>query len=160
MQVFQFKLLHRVLPCNHNLKLWKKRPTTMCFNCICPDDTIEHMMLNCRVVKGLWTWLKDRYCDVKGIEIELTIENCLLGLITPNSSKRNKLKWQWNWLAMQLKYFIYSMHQQNKPPKLIIFIRALHATFNIIQAGLSTKREKESFEEHWRPWVEVLLECE
>ncbi len=155
MQTFQFKVLHRVIPCGHNLKIWKKRPSTMCFNCTCPDDTMEHMFLECRLVKGFWTWLRDRYKDVKGVDIPLTVENCLLVMIT-----QDKLKWQWNWLALQLKYFIYSMHQQEKQPRLIVFIKTLHATFNIIKAGFKTDREHKSFDEHWRPWVKVLEECE
>ena len=50
---FNYKVLHRILPCNVNLVKWKKKNSKQCQLCY-SDETIEHLLYNCIFVKTLW----------------------------------------------------------------------------------------------------------
>ena len=50
---FNFKVLHKILPCNENLKRWRIKASDECDVCGLPQ-TIEHLLLTCRYVTPLW----------------------------------------------------------------------------------------------------------
>ena len=54
---FQFKIIHRLLITNKQLKLWKLKDTETCTFCETQVETIEHLLSDCNVSKNLWTEL-------------------------------------------------------------------------------------------------------
>jgi hypothetical protein len=50
---FQYKITHRIIACNYNLKIWKIREDSLCDTCA-ELDTIEHMLYNCEEVNTFW----------------------------------------------------------------------------------------------------------
>ena len=52
-QNLQFKVTHRIMACNYNLKIWKIKPTDQCDYCQ-ESDTIEHHLVDCKVAKNFW----------------------------------------------------------------------------------------------------------
>ena len=62
---FQYKILNRLLNCNHNLYKWKKSDTPLC--CYCDSiDTIQHHLFECSVSEAFWkrvcAWLRSVMC--------------------------------------------------------------------------------------------------
>ena len=50
---FNFKLLHKILPCRHNLNMWKLVNNERCYFCD-NIETVEHMLFYCKNVKHIW----------------------------------------------------------------------------------------------------------
>ena len=50
---FNFKILHRYLPCNYNLYKWKKRQDDICSLCGVKED-IVHLLFNCVFARIIW----------------------------------------------------------------------------------------------------------
>jgi hypothetical protein len=54
-QCFQYRILHRILPCNNWLKQIKIKDTNICNDCN-QIDNIQHFLLYCHKIK-YWFWL-------------------------------------------------------------------------------------------------------
>ena len=50
---FQFKITHRILACNYNLKIWKINESNCCDFCS-EVDTIEHFLVHCDNTYSFW----------------------------------------------------------------------------------------------------------
>ena len=57
---FNFKVLHGILACNKNLKIWKIRLDDSCDVCN-QIQTIEHLLFGCNYVKPLWEIVNTLY---------------------------------------------------------------------------------------------------
>ena len=57
---FDFKVLHGILACNKNLKIWKIRLDDSCDVCN-QIQTIEHLLFGCNYVKPLWQIVNTLY---------------------------------------------------------------------------------------------------
>lgn len=55
---FNFKLLHGILACNRNLKIWKIKTSDHCDICS-ETQTIKHLLFGCCYVKPLWQLIED-----------------------------------------------------------------------------------------------------
>lgn len=67
LQAFQFRIIHRTLPCNKFLSNIRILPTDSCTFCH-STDTIEHFLFHCPQTKAFWenlcTWF-DREVDIQ-----------------------------------------------------------------------------------------------
>lgn len=54
LQSFQYKILHRIIPCNHWLHTMKIAESSNCQHCHCDDDTISHFFIHCDSVTKFW----------------------------------------------------------------------------------------------------------
>lgn len=64
-----FKVLHGILPCNYNLKRWKKRESEKCALCN-KVETISHLLYECNLAKEVWQHVSRKLnynLDVKDI---------------------------------------------------------------------------------------------
>ncbi len=87
------------------------------------------------------------------VDIQLCEETCLIGI------KHKSIQvWQWNWLSLQLKQYLYTMQRAEKKPTILVFKATLRATVAVIKAGHKTDREKESFAKYWSAWEKVFDE--
>ena len=50
---FNYKVLHLILPCNHNLKKWGKSETDLCNICGTREDII-HLLFHCEHAQRIW----------------------------------------------------------------------------------------------------------
>lgn len=56
LQSFQYKIIHRIIPCNHWLHILKVKENPECDICKV-DDTILHYFIHCRMINNFWTFL-------------------------------------------------------------------------------------------------------
>ena len=68
---FNYKVIHKILPCNVNLKRWKKTENDKCSICGC-TETIEHLLYECMYAKSIW---KEIECIFK---ININIQDIIL----------------------------------------------------------------------------------
>ncbi len=137
MQEFQYKVLHRILPTNHRLFKMKKKgiPSVESPNCrLCgQDETLTHMLLYCPKIQHIWHWLQKVVFNIMNKTVELYTKNCVLGILS-----RKKEIWQWNWVSLQIRHYLYLMQQKIKIPSIQGFKAVLRSTIEIVKAGHSS----------------------
>ena len=67
-----FKMWHGILPCNKNLKMWKKKDTDACSICG-ENESVNHLTFDCRYAQNIWDYVKVR------LNIDLDYRTVLLG---------------------------------------------------------------------------------
>ena len=68
---FQWKFLHRLIPCNKYLYYWKKRETMECSICM-QIDSIEHRYLNCELASKCWKFISGIISKLCNSDVEVS----------------------------------------------------------------------------------------
>ncbi len=68
----QFKILHRILPCNKNLSKWKRSNTDKCSFCNEVED-IPHLLYFCKYANNIWNHVS------QALDIKLDVTHILFG---------------------------------------------------------------------------------
>lgn len=101
LQAFQFRILHRFLPCNKYLKNIRIRREDTCSFCT-ELNTTEHFLFACPMVRSFWgkitSWL-ERETDLRLI---LSTESVIFGV--PDTFQHTKVI---NFIILFTKFFIY-----------------------------------------------------
>ncbi len=87
LQTLQYKILHRIYPCNYWVSKWEPNTNETCMNCNIPD-TIQHFFYHCSNVQPLWTHFKNWWEVNMQEQIELTEIDIIFGKIPV--TKENK----------------------------------------------------------------------
>jgi hypothetical protein len=77
---FQFKILHNILPVNHNLHKWKVANTANCTFCQADEETSFQLFTECIVANSFWGHLVNFYSNLIGTRIWLTAKQKILGV--------------------------------------------------------------------------------
>ncbi len=109
-QSFQYRLLHRAIPCNvwlHNIKM---RNNSICSYCDC-EDSIHHFLIYCDKAKQFWrSWVK-WWLRISGVNLGSLssskdndeVAQCLLFGLQGNSD----VVLASNYCILNAKYYIY-----------------------------------------------------
>ena len=81
---FQFKLLHRILPCNCFLKMINIIDDDKCHLCQ-QKETLDHMFWNCQIVKAFWAYVEIWINDT--LKTSIKLDNCDVFLGFTNHSR-------------------------------------------------------------------------
>jgi len=83
LQSFQFRILHRIFPCNYYVSRWNK---TVDSNCeICKEtDTLDHYFYYCVSSSKFWLSLCQWIRSSLDMGISLSVEDVLFGLQAPS----------------------------------------------------------------------------
>jgi hypothetical protein len=100
---FQFKITHRLLACNYNLKIWKIRDNNYCDKCK-QIDTMEHMLINCEESKLFWKQIFNWWAANMKIWFEVGTYEIVFGI--PNDLSEHIVN-QLNFFIIVAKYYIY-----------------------------------------------------
>lgn len=147
LQSFQYRITHRVIGVNKNLKAWGLVDSDFCSFCSGEKETILHLFVECPVVKLLWEGLKVwllPHIDLGTLEAKIVI----LGDITVNI---NSL------ILIIAKYYIYSCKMGNRQ----LSLEGLKAVIKLeyeVELYNSQKNDKikRAFEQKWGTLVEIL----
>lgn len=143
-QAFQFRLIHRFLPCNkflNNIKI--KRNDTCSF---CPDsDTIEHFIFLCPLVQTLWKDIVQWFDRETDLQLNVSLRAYLFGV--PKDTPQAKVI---NFLLIFVKFYVYRQklfHQGSL--SLIHVLQELRARLQV-EKYLTTIENKPSHFNRWR----------
>ena len=118
LQVFQFKVLHRIIATRSFLHKAKLSDSPNCLNCDQVKESIEHLLLECPKVQAIWTHLLAKFNATEDMNLTLDPQNCLFGI---KSSKKEIRKW--NYIALILRFFIYKCRLNSQTPTKMLFTR-------------------------------------
>ena len=142
LQVFQFKIINRIIPTNKYLLKCNITSSSLCGLCLHNVETIIHMFWECPVIQELWQALQV-FFNSKGINIELNVQNILFGITVSNNNNRN------NSIIMLMKYFIFCAKYKEVVPIFSHFERFLQKRIDI-EREIAISKNKLNI--HLRKW--------
>ena len=78
-QIFQYKLLNRIIACQTNLKKWKITDHESCRMCG-NTEAIEHLFFSCPHTKSFWKQLQNWFCTSFQTNIRLSMVDILVSI--------------------------------------------------------------------------------
>lgn len=102
LQSFQYRLVHRLITCNHLLLRYKIRQDEACAYCN-GIDTLEHFFFQCPTSRNFWKLAVQWMRNASGQDLsDLTMKEFLLGV--PKTYQHAK---RTNFLLLTARYFIH-----------------------------------------------------
>ena len=108
--MFQFKLLHRILPTNSYLYKCNLKETELCNFCQETKETILHLFLECTVSKKLWLQIKTTLFQTCDVHIPCLSKDIILG--------SDQVELSINYFIVLIKYYIYLCWCKNEIPNI------------------------------------------
>lgn len=148
LQSFQFKLLHRILPCNKYLRNIRIKDSDLCEYCAV-TDTLSHFLFYCQKVTVFWESICNWFYQETNLDLaQVTCNEFLFGL--PKEAPNSKTV---NIILLNVKFYIYRQ-------------KMFHMSLLDITAFLREFRYKLKMEEHvcylegkpnkFRPWKGII----
>jgi hypothetical protein len=81
---FQYKITHRLLACNYNLKTWKIKQTNTCNYCD-KIDTIEHHLIECETTETFWRQVFNWWANSLKVWLQVDTYEVLFGIPNENN---------------------------------------------------------------------------
>jgi len=146
LQCFQYKILHRIFPCNHMLSKWKVVNNSSCSRC-CSVDTVEHFFFYCHECVDFWHLIENWFKTVTEVYIPLKVTNVLFGI--PFTRSQDKLLSVLNFIILHAKYHLYVCKKDNRPISLTSFLHYLKYTLRIEKDIAVMKQKQDQFNTLW-----------
>lgn len=102
MQSFQFRVLHRIVTCNHLLHRWRIKDSGTCSYCD-QEDTLEHFFYSCQLCRTFWVQVKNwLHANAKISLARITLKEFMLGV--PKDHPQALVV---NYILIWVKYFVH-----------------------------------------------------
>ena len=145
LQVFQYKILNRIVPCQSLLYTWKLAPDNKCENCNI-YDSITHYFYDCPMATLFWTQITKWLSNNCSIQIYLAKTDVIFGI---KSQKQNQFIYCVNYIIIQGKWYIYQCKMNKKNVFLLDFLVHLKNELSIEKYIYVCNGQLEIFAKHW-----------
>ena len=135
MCMFQFKILHRILPTNKKLLQYKIKNSSDCDYCGQEEESLVHLFCECDLSTGIWQDLVD-WLGKQGQRIEYFTDPSLDAVI--------------NRIIITTKESIFK-NKGGNPPKLIQVINSLKNQFKVERFTAKCNNKERFFRGFWSP---------
>lgn len=127
LQSFQFKLLHRILPCRKYLRTIRITEDDKCPSCG-EVDTLSHFFFHCLQVQTFWTMLCNWFSDQADIPLSnVNANEFMLGIPKENPQARIL-----NFIVLTCKFYIFRQRlYYNSRFELVAFLRELRTKLKV-----------------------------
>jgi hypothetical protein len=146
LQSFQYKLLHRIFPCNYKLFKWSIVESPKCNNCDLVD-TQEHYFFYCNESRSFWnsveTWLRELY----NVHIPLKITDVMFGI--PHRKTQDNMLYILNFVTVYGKWYIYTRKKECKRLIFARFKKYLKYTLSVEYQVAINKNKQSEFKNRW-----------
>ena len=102
LQSFQYRLVHRIIPCNKWLYDITIRDSSLCSFCK-EEDSLTHFFIHCKITKAFWISFFHWWHRTSGIDIQNTLDEHILFGYPGNNDVEDVL----NYCMLFGKYYIY-----------------------------------------------------
>ena len=134
LQTFQYKVINRLINCNHNLHKWKIKDSPNCNDCSIATDTVEHHLYSCPKTQMFWSRISKWIENVLEVKFQFTVCEILFGLLDYDT-KDYVIK-AINFVLLLGKWFINKCKTKNTDTHIFEFqtrvkskLQALHYIF-------------------------------
>ena len=148
-RIFQYKILHKILPTNKLLYIYNIKDDPSCDKCPNTIVDLEHSLHLCPVVLELWYTIAEWLSPEIDMFQYINSENIILGIYTEN-------KLLYNTIILAIKRYIYLNKCNNT---LITMIGAKFYLRNIMLLETNTQSEKGKMHyiQKWQPIFQKLV---
>ena len=144
-QSFQYRVLHRIIPCNHWLHKMNIADSPNCKMCD-TDDSLIHYFIDCDRVQNFWNFFHHWWYALtnKLLLIESTI--VIFG-IPENTPEAQVL----NFCLIMAKLHIYKTKQacEDKHINLYDYLRFLKSKLDLYYMNAEVELQQEKFDKNW-----------
>jgi len=148
LQSFQYRIIHRILPCNYWLKTITVIDKDICTYKYCQSkqqDTIQHYLIECAPVQAFWqsfvTWWNNlKFCKL----YPLVEENIVLGF--PGTTNEDIVL---NFCLILAKHYIYSIKRHQSQ---LFFLNYLNLLKNKLTIEYEIQQKNASLSNFYRVW--------
>ena len=148
MQSFQYKIIHRILPCNKYLSKWHDTITSECSYCMAEDD-ISHFLYCCPYTRPFWRKL-DTWLQVIGVQQSaVSCKEVLFGL-TAKKPHTTAI----NFTILQAKWYIFRKKINHDVLIWPEFVHDLKNRMEIERNVYVTKRKLNIFKDIYKHIIE------
>ena len=144
LSIFQYKIIHDILPTNSLLFKRKIIDTTKCPLCQDQIHDIRRMIVKCLFVITFWHHFHKWYTFGDDLKRSLSPTEILYGVI-----RRKKLNIALNHIVIIAKFHIYKSNINEIPPNFQAFLSLLKAKINIEKYIAFASHARESFSNKW-----------
>lgn len=142
MQAFQFRLLHRILPCSKYLYTITIRQDDLCLNCS-EQDTLKHFLFYCPKVREYWSNLELWFLNNTDLRLCISTKNILFGhaIIRPSDKATNTIilvakfyiyrQWLFHDTDINIPHFLLELRAKLKTEKYICRLEGKSNKFNV-----------------------------
>jgi endonuclease/exonuclease/phosphatase family metal-dependent hydrolase len=141
----QYKLIHRILAVNHNLKKWKRIDNSACKLCG-DEDTIEHFIFHCPDSTILWTSIMKWWKSEFEFSIPISILEVLFGIPNEINDKHINLL---NVVILHAKYYIYYAKKKEEKIDLYNYLLALKLELKLKKNYYKENNKINIFNDKW-----------
>jgi exonuclease III len=149
---FQYKITHRILACNYNLKIWKIRDSNCCEECK-EIDTIEHMLVQCASTYSFWKKILNWWAANMKMWFEVDTYEIIFGI--PNELDENIVN-QLNFYIIVAKYYIYKCKKTASAMDTYDFLLEMKNRLIMKKEIIDVEKQKQ-FDLRWGELAECLL---
>ena len=143
MQMFQYKILHRILATNSKLFLYKIFESPLCSFCNSENESILHLFCECDITTGIWQDIID-WLNSQGFNFEyLNDSQIILGDL--------RLDAVVNRILLTTKIAIFQNKEKSKPPTLFQVLSMLKSQFKIEKFNAEKTGKRKFFRGFWAP---------
>jgi hypothetical protein len=143
--MIQYKIIHRILAVNHNLKKWEKKENETCEFCS-EIDTIEHFLYQCPKTLKLWDSIQMWWKINFQFKIHISILEIIFGLPNEDNEKTINL---YNYVILYAKYYIYITKKKEKELFLYEFLLTIKKELNYKKERLLELNQTNKFNKLW-----------
>jgi hypothetical protein len=142
----QYKLIHRILAVNHNLKKWKRIDDDQCEVCG-KCDTLEHFIYECPDTLALWVSINNWWKNQFEFKIPITILEIIFGI--PNENGDNDINLL-NTMILVAKYYIYIAKKKKESINLYDYLLMLKNELKLKKVHYTENRRLQTFDKYWK----------
>ena len=143
LQTMQYKIIHRIFPCNYWVAKWKPETTEQCNRCL-SVDTLEHFFYHCYAVKTFWYTFTRWWSYNMGECVDLSDQNILFGYDGKTIWKKAL-----NYCILHAKSFIVKSSIVENDPFLVPFLMKVKSAL-LLEKTICVKNEQlENFEKYF-----------
>ena len=146
MRYFQFKILHRIIPCNSFLKTVKIIDDENCHLCL-ERETIEHMLWLCPIINSFWTNVALWINDTLKTKIKIDCNDVFLGLL--NHSKYVVI----NYVLYCSKYYLFQNRSNKSKPDIEILKGIIDSKIKDEKNYFYKINQVSNFENKWKGFI-------
>jgi hypothetical protein len=142
---FQYKISHRIIACNYQLKIWKIKESDKCDFCK-EIDNIEHFFVTCEISKAFWTSLIKWWEIFSKTTFPLYVYETLFGI--PNE-ENNLIVGSLNYLLLHGNYFIYRSKKSKTNLNLYDFLLECKNKLQVEKNIMISQDKEDVFNSKW-----------
>ena len=146
LQCFQYKLLHRIFPCNYMLSKWGITESYKCNDCN-EVDTIEHYFFYCNKCRLFWKSVEEWFRQITNVYIPLKFVTVLFGI--PHRKTQDECLYNLNFIIIHGKKYLYLCKMEQKPLHIKSFLNYIKYILHIDEEIALIKNKELEFERKW-----------